>query len=159
MAYMRADLAKRRSISLRQLVHETVMVPEGGSMTQRVVKERTRDLGIELERLMSMRPFPIVKEAVLHGVGVGILLDASFYPSRQLVMRPITEIGEIFHTCLVAPADKSDLRSVRSFIEIAEGEIATSGYTVLGQASEPAHPPKLLGGRASPRWARSVFPS
>lgn len=124
MAYMRADhpLAKRKTISLKQLVNESVIVPEAGSLTLRVVQERTAELGIKLRRMMSMRTFPVVKEAVLHGIGVGILLDASFYPSRNLVMRPIKEIDEVFRTYLVAPADKSDLRFVRSFIEIAEAE-------------------------------------
>lgn len=122
MAYMRAEhpLAKQKTISLKQLVDVSVIVPEDGSLTQRVVKERTAELGIELKRMLAMRTFPVVKEAVLHGIGVGILLDASFYPSRQLVLRPIKEIDEVFRTYLVAPAYKSDLRFVRSFVEIAE---------------------------------------
>ena len=121
MAYIRKEhaLAKRASISLRNLTDEPVIVPEAGSLTQRIVKERTAELGIKLNGMISMRTFPVVKEAVLHGIGVGILLDTSFYPSRQLVLRPINEISEIFRTFLVAPADKSDLRFVRSFIDIA----------------------------------------
>ena len=120
-AYMRQEhpLAKRRSVSLRSLVDEAVIVPEAGSLTQRIVNERAAELGIKLNRLMAMRTFPVVKEAVLHGIGVGILLDASFFPSRQLVLRPIKEINEVYRTFLVAPADKSNLRFVRSFIEIA----------------------------------------
>lgn len=122
MAYMRANhpLAKRKIISLRHLTDEPVIVPEAGSLTQHVVKERAAKFDIELKRIMAMRTFPVVKEAVLHGIGVGILLDASFFPSRQIVTRPIKEITEIFRTYVVAPAEKSDLRFVRSFIEIAE---------------------------------------
>lgn len=123
MAYMRTDhpLSKRKIISLRHLADEPVIVPEAGSLTQRVVKQRAAELGIRLNRMMAMRTFPVVKEAVLHGIGVGILLDASFFPSRQIVTRPIKEITEVFRTYVVAPAEKSDLRFVRSFIEIAEG--------------------------------------
>lgn len=122
MVYMRSEhrLARRKTVSLAQLTEETVIVPEIGSLTQKVVRDRCRELGIELRRLMAMRTFPVVKEAVLQGIGVGILLDASFFPSRQLATRPVKEINEVFRTYLVAPADKSDLRFVRSFIEIAE---------------------------------------
>lgn len=122
-AYMRKEhpLAMRRTVSLRHLADEPVIVPEAGSLTQRIVDERVRELGIRLSRLIAMRTFPVVKEAVLHGIGVGILLDASFYPSRQLVVRPIKEINDVFRTYLVAPADKSNLRFVRSFIEVATG--------------------------------------
>ena len=121
MAYMRKEhpLSKRKSVSLRSLTDEPIIVPEAGSLTQRVVNERAASLGITFNKLMTMRTFPVVKEAVLHGIGVGILLDASFYPSRQLVLKPIKEINEVFRTYLVAPADKSDLRFVRSFIDIA----------------------------------------
>ena len=122
MAYMRHDhvLAKHRSVSLRHLIDEPVIIPESGSLTQRVVRERTAATGIELKRLMTMLTFPVVKEAVMHGIGVGILLDKSFYPSSHVVTRPIREIDDIFRTYLVAPADKSDLHFVRSFIEIAQ---------------------------------------
>ena len=62
MAYMRADhaLAKRKTISLRHLVGESVIVPEAGSLTQRVVKQRAAELDIELIRMMAMRTFPVV---------------------------------------------------------------------------------------------------
>ena len=121
MAYMRKDhqLSRSRSVSLRSLTDEPIIVPEAGSLTQRVVIERAADLGVEFNRLMTMRTFPVVKEAVLHGIGIGILLETSFYPSRQLVLKPIQEINDVFRTYLVAPADKSDLRFVRSFIDIA----------------------------------------
>lgn len=122
MAHMRHDhaLAKRRSISLHHLINEPVIIPESGSLTERVVREHTAAAGIELKRLMTMVTFPVVKEAVMHGIGTGILLDESFYPSSELVTRPIKEIDRVFRTYLVAPADKSDLHFVRSFIEIAQ---------------------------------------
>lgn len=122
MAYMRNDhpLAKRKSVSFRDLVDEPVVIPEEGSLTQRVINEREAKLGLKLKRVMEMTTFPVVKEAVLQGIGIGILLDASFYPSRQIAMRPLRELRDVFRTYLVAPADKSDLRFVRSFIEIAE---------------------------------------
>ncbi len=121
-AYMKRShaLANRRPLSLHDLINETVVLPEAGSLTQKVIHERTAALGIELKRVMTMLTFPVVKEAVMHGIGIGILLDNSFSPSSYLVTRPIKELEDVFRTYMVAPADKSDLHFVRSFIEIAD---------------------------------------
>ena len=66
-------------------------------------------------------PFPraLVKEAVLHGVGIGLLLDDSMSPSSDLVAIDIAEMGETYTNCLVTPNDKRELRFVRSFIDVA----------------------------------------
>lgn len=125
MAYMLAEhtLTRRKSVSFAGLRQTPVILPEVGSLTQRVINERLAERGLALSRIIEMTTFPVVKEAVLHGVGIGILLDHSFFPSRQIAMRPIRELPEIFRTYLVAPADKSDLRLVRSFIAIAEERV------------------------------------
>jgi len=128
MAYMRSDhrFARRKTISLAQLKDEAVVVPETGSLTQRVIGEKLAHHKLTLNRIVELTTFPMVKEAVLEGVGVGILLDRSFYPSPEIVMRPIKEIRDPFRTSLVTPADKSELRFIRSFIEIAEQHAAGS---------------------------------
>lgn len=122
MAYMRADhpLAGRPEISLRELETEPLVLPEAGSLTRRIVGECLAAHGLQLRRMIEMTTFPVVKEAILHGIGVGILLEESFYPSGQLVMRPIRELSESYRTCLVAAADRSELRTVREFIDLAE---------------------------------------
>ncbi|MEO0751603.1 MAG: LysR family transcriptional regulator [Pseudomonadota bacterium] len=127
MAYLRNDhpLAERKSLSLKLLQNLPVIVPEEGSLTQRILKESLQRSKIKLNRVIEMSTFPMVKEAVLHGAGIGILLDRSFYPSRQIAMRSISELSEVFRTFLVAPADKCDLRLVRSFIDIAEEQVAS----------------------------------
>lgn len=122
MVYARREhpFAGLKSVALRDLADEPVIVPEAGSLTQKVLAERLEKNGMKLRRMIEMTTFPVVKEAVLSGIGVGILLDRSFHPSGQIVMRPIREIPEEFRTFLVTPSDRNDLRIVRSFIAIAE---------------------------------------
>ncbi|WP_305849844.1 LysR substrate-binding domain-containing protein [Stappia sp. TSB10GB4] len=125
MAYLRGEhpLARQKTLSLRDLAQECVVLPEGGSLTRRAVSQALARNGLALDRVMEMTSYPVVKEAVLHGVGVGLLLGASFFPSRQLVVRPIAEMPEAYRTVLVTPADKRALRIVRAFIDVAEESV------------------------------------
>jgi LysR family transcriptional regulator, low CO2-responsive transcriptional regulator len=121
LAYVRRDhpLAERSEVSLRELAGEPVILPEDGSFTQRVVNRHMSELGLSFLRILKTTTFPVVKEAVLHGIGVGLFLEDSLYPSSNLVAIPVTEMPESYRNCVVTPADKRDLRLVRSFIDVA----------------------------------------
>ncbi|HUC66686.1 MAG TPA: LysR family transcriptional regulator [Stellaceae bacterium] len=123
-AYVRRGhpLAGRKRVSLRDLADQIVIVPEDGSLTQRLLHRKCAELGVKLTSLLKTTTFPLVKEAVLHGVGVGLLLDDSMFPSTNLVALDIAEMQETYTNCLVTPADKRELRFVRSFIDVA-GEV------------------------------------
>ncbi|WP_166443734.1 LysR family transcriptional regulator [Rhabdaerophilum calidifontis] len=114
-------LAARPALSLADLAREPVVLPEEGSLTQRVVHRALGEHGLRLERVVEMTAFPVVKEAVLHGIGIGILLEDSVFPTEDLVLRPIVELAMPFRTDLATPEDKRDLHFVRAFIEVASG--------------------------------------
>lgn len=122
LAYVRQDsrLAGKKTISLAEMASEYVLLPEDGSLTQRVVSEKLALLGLVFPRTMKTTTFPVLKEAVLHGIGVGILLENTLYPSASLVGIPITEMPETYMDCVVTQSDKSDLRLVRSFLDCAQ---------------------------------------
>jgi DNA-binding transcriptional LysR family regulator len=112
-------LAGSKRISLRDLKDKTVIVPEDGSLTQRLLHRKCAELGVTLSSLVKTTTFPLVKEAVLHGVGVGLLLDDSMSASTNLIAMDVAEMPETYTNCLVTPVDKRELRFVRSFIDVA----------------------------------------
>jgi len=120
-AYVRRGhpLAHRRKLFLRELAQETVIVPEDGSLTQRLLQQKCRQLGVTLTRLVKTTTFPVVKEAVLHGVGIGLLLDDSMSASSELIGLEIADMGETYTNYLLTPSDKRELRFVSSFIGVA----------------------------------------
>ncbi len=120
-AHVRRDhpLARRRRLSLGDLRDTTVIVPEDGSLTQRLLHRKCAELGITLPRVLKTTTFPLVREAVLHGVGAGLLLDHSMSASTDLVAIDIVEMHESYTNCLLTPADKRELRFVSTFIEAA----------------------------------------
>lgn len=113
-------ILKMRPLRLADLADRPLVLPEDGSLTQRVVLARARALGVTLNKVVKMNSYPVVKEAVLHDVGIGIVLEHSFFPDAKLAERRIADFSETFKTFLVTPADKRDLRFVRSFISVAE---------------------------------------
>jgi len=112
-------LARRSRISLADLARHAVIVPEDGSLTQRVVLSKAREHGVELTRVIKTSTFPMVKEAVLHGIGVGLMLSDGQFPSRNLKALKVREMQETYNHCLVVPAEKGNLRLVQGFVEAA----------------------------------------
>lgn len=115
-------LAERKMLSFQDLQSETLILPEDGSLTQRMIKDKLDATGQTFSRIIRTTTFPVVKEAVLHGAGVGILLEDSLYPSSNLVARPIREMPETYRDCIAIPAEKTDLRLIKSFLDVASVE-------------------------------------
>ena len=120
-AFVRTDhpLASRKSVTLKTLASEVVIVPEDGSLTQRVMNRKTAEYGMERPRYLKAATFPLVKEAVLHGCGVAVMLEDGQYPSTSLASLPIRDMAETYDIAMVTPHTKRDLRLVRSFWDVA----------------------------------------
>ena len=113
-------LADRVSVSLQDLAEETVLVPEEGSYPSKLIARKLKQHALQFPRRMRTTTFPVMKEAILHGVGVGIFLADSGFPGDGLLSLPVDELQERYETQLVVPRDKWDLRIVRSFSDLAE---------------------------------------
>jgi len=112
------SLAKRRSVSLRDVQNEVLLLPERGSLTERVVGRAFLDHSIKRSRVVRTTTFPVMKEAILQGVGVGIFLEGSGIKEDRLVEVPIAELPEVFRTCLVVPKSKMEFELVRQFANL-----------------------------------------
>ncbi len=114
-----SPLANRASLSLDDLAKDTIILPENGSLTERIVREALVKHGVQFQRTIKMTTFPLMCEAVLQGAGSAIFLSNSGLISSGLVEVPVVELTEEHETAVVAPKDRSRLRLVKAFIEIA----------------------------------------
>ncbi|WP_254683649.1 LysR family transcriptional regulator substrate-binding protein [Phaeobacter inhibens] len=114
-----SPFAKRDILSFKDLQAETVILPETGSLTERVVREAQLKSGVRLQRTITMSTFPLMCEAVLQGAGIAIFLSESGLISRGLAEVPIAELTQQHETAVVAPKDRAKLRLVKAFIGIA----------------------------------------
>jgi molybdate transport repressor ModE-like protein len=112
--------ARKKSICLSELSNETLLLPELGSLTQRIVSKAMKDNCLILERTIRTTTFPVMKEAILQGVGVGIFLEGSATMNEALACIPIQELPDAYQSCVVVPKDKHDLRLVQSFLSLLE---------------------------------------
>ena len=83
-------LAQADQISLTDLRAETIVLPEDGSLTMRVFQRKIGALGLEFPRMIQMTSFPMVKEAVLHGLGVAS--SCATRSSRAAIWRRSTSV-------------------------------------------------------------------
>lgn len=114
-----SPLAQRPKLRFADLMDQTIILPEHGSLTQRVVSNALRKHGTAFPRTIRMTTFPLMCEAVLQGVGVAIFLGNSGLIAQGLVTVPIAELDQLHEVAIVAPKDRARLRLVRAFIEIA----------------------------------------
>ncbi|MEO0923826.1 MAG: LysR family transcriptional regulator [Pseudomonadota bacterium] len=111
-------LASRNAVSLNDLVPETLLLPETGSLTQRIVTGALKKSGLTMRRIVKVTSFPVMKEAILEGLGVGIFLENSAQKESQLREVRIEELNREHETSLVIPNYKLDLRQTQSFLRI-----------------------------------------
>ena len=118
--YLRKDhpLASRNVVCLKDLVPETLLLPEAGSLTQRVVTGALKRNGLTIRRIVKVTSFPVMKEAILEGLGVGIFLENSAQKDTKLHEVRIEELTREHETSLVVPNYKLDLRLTQSFLRI-----------------------------------------
>jgi len=121
VVYCRNDhlFAKRTKISLADLTQETVIVPEKGSLTRRLLEQACHRYDISLNRLATMTTFPLMCEAVLQGIGVALFLQNSSLIKDNLCEIGIEEMPEARRTYLIATKDRTRLKLVSEFIHAA----------------------------------------
>lgn len=108
-------LAAQKSVSLHALATETLILPERGSLTQKVVSKALKRWMISPRRQLVTTTFPVMKEAILHRVGVGIFLADAAAAHENLAQVPIDELDEIYEIDAASPKHKVGLRLVKSF--------------------------------------------
>ena len=109
-------LSGKHSVSLKDLVPETLIVSEKESLTRRVLEDACHTYQIELKRIVTMTTFPLIYEAVLQGVGVAVFLRDSSLIKTAVAEIPIRELDKQHKTYLIATKDRVRLKLVRELI-------------------------------------------
>jgi len=108
-------LAKQDSISLQDLEDETLILPEEGSLTARITFKAISAAGVRPRRTLRLTTFPLMKEAVLEGVGIALFLKDATAPTPGIVWRPVVQLDETFPLALAVPKGKEELGLVKAF--------------------------------------------
>lgn len=119
--YCPADhpFAKLTSVSLNDLGQETLIIPEKGSLTRRLLEQTCRHHNIKLNRVVTMTTFPLMCEAVLQEIGVALFLRGSSLIRDNIAEVGIRELAQQQMTYLIATKDRARLKLVSEFTNIA----------------------------------------
>lgn len=115
----RHPFVQRSEVCLADLVSETLIVPEKGSLTRRVFENACRSHGVNLSRIVTMTTFPLMCEAVLQGIGVALFLKDSSLIREDIAEVPIKEFAAPQKTYLLATKDRIRLKLVGEFLKAA----------------------------------------
>jgi hypothetical protein len=97
----------------------------------------------------------VVKEAILHDIGAGFMLEDGQFDSTNLVSLEIEEMREKYRVCLVTPQEKRGLRLVSSFCDaVLDAILFSARYGVAIRWGREGPTETLTRHRAVPRSNR-----
>lgn len=88
VAFSRIDhrLAQAKSVSLTQLVAETLVIREVGSITRKLLEQALSAAGLPMGDVLEVDSREAVQAAVLAGLGVGVAAEDEFLDDPQLTL-------------------------------------------------------------------------
>ncbi|MFJ3487248.1 LysR substrate-binding domain-containing protein [Pseudomonas sp. NPDC090202] len=120
--------ATRDSITLADLHDTPLVLREPGSVTRQVVEEEMNRLGLKIRPAIQVEGREAAREAVVVGIGVGVVSAAEFGADSRVVALPITDCTRRMSETLVCLPDQSSRRVVATFLQMVN---ETLGHAVL----------------------------
>jgi aminoethylphosphonate catabolism LysR family transcriptional regulator len=140
-AFMRKDhhLAKKKTIKLKDLDGQPVVLREQGSTTRLAFEEALAAAGVTIDPVMEIGSREAVWLAVARGIGIGVVSDIEYIPHPDLLYVPISN-ANIFTTAHVnCLTERKDTRLIGAFFDVCR-ELVAQGSAGLGNQ----HPENAL---------------
>ena len=128
LVFMSADhrLARRKSVRLEELAGEPFVARELGSTTRRAFEAATKAKGIALRTIIEIGSREAIREAVIHGIGIGYVSEAEFIHDAKLHAVRIAN-AEIFTAAhVVVLRKRQHSRIIKAFLDLVRGALQNS---------------------------------
>ncbi|MDX8502167.1 LysR substrate-binding domain-containing protein [Mesorhizobium captivum] len=121
IAFVSADhpLAARKSLTLKQLAQEPLVMRERGSKTRKKLEDLAAALNIELKPAIEAEGREAVREIVASGAGVGFVSAAEFGHDSRLAPISINAPETLMDEALICLRERSGGKLVRAFLDTA----------------------------------------
>ncbi|WP_217597682.1 LysR family transcriptional regulator [Cohnella sp. GbtcB17] len=113
-------------IGIEDLQGQSFLVHEGGSTSRRLSERWAADNGLNWQIRMELGAIETIKEAVKHGMGIGILPRRSARReelSGELVLRELPGKVSVRRICLVYRKEDIPVRQAAAFIDFMRGKL------------------------------------
>ena len=118
--------AGRRSIKLKDLQDERMVVREQGSTTRKALELELQSAGVRPKVVMEIGSRELIREAVLQGVGLAAVSTVEYVPGPGLHMVPISDAKIFTYAHLLCLRERRAARMVSAFFDAA-GPVAEVG--------------------------------
>jgi aminoethylphosphonate catabolism LysR family transcriptional regulator len=112
-------LAKRRSIKLRELQDQDMIVRAEGSSTRATFDAALKRSGVSIRRVLETDSREAVLRAVAHGIGIGVITESEFMPLEGVKAVPIEDTQMFTYAHMVCLAERRNRPLISAFMDIA----------------------------------------
>lgn len=110
--------AQRASIRVKELEGEGVILREEGSTTRKALDDALKRAGVTPRIVMEIGSREAIREAVIMGVGVGIVSEKEYIPNPAIRMVRVSDAEMYTHAHVVCLEERRSARLVKAFLEI-----------------------------------------
>ena len=110
--------AGRSSICLSDLEDTPLVLREIGSVTRQTLEEEMSQAGLRMRAAIQVEGREAAREAVVFGIGVGVVSAAEFGSDSRVIALPITDCKRRLTETLVCLQEQSSRRVVATFLDI-----------------------------------------
>ncbi|RVD65062.1 LysR substrate-binding domain-containing protein, partial [Mesorhizobium sp. M7A.F.Ca.ET.027.03.2.1] len=112
-------LAAKKSLTLKQLAQESLVMRERGSKTRQKLEDLAAASKIELRPAIEAEGREAVREIVASGAGIGFVSAAEFGQDSRLVPITIDAPETLMDEALICLRERSGGKLVRAFLDMA----------------------------------------
>ncbi len=110
--------AGRKSIRIKDLDGEGLILREIGSTTRKALEEALEQAGVAPRVLMEIGSREAIREAVIKGVGIGAVSEIEYIPDPALCMLRVRDADMFTHAHVVCLEERRGARLVEAFLGI-----------------------------------------
>ncbi len=116
-----SPLAKRKSVSLKDLAHQPLVVREAGSHTRELMARAFQSLNLRWTVAIEVEGREACFEAVAEGLGVAIVSEGELPRDKRIAAVAIADRIDPMSEWLVHLKSRTNLRLVQALVELAAG--------------------------------------
>lgn len=119
-------LSKRRTIKLRELQEQHMIVRAEGSSTRATFDAALKRSGVSIRPVLETDSREAVLRAVASGIGVGVITDSEFMPLEGVKAIPIDDTQMFTYAHMVCLAERKNRPLISAFMEIVAKRTSAS---------------------------------
>lgn len=113
-------LVKRKAIHINDLNGEEFVMREQGSGTRKAFEDTLKSKSITIKTSVEMRSREAVREAVIQGLGLGVVANTAYQPGPGLVLLNVEGFDAHTFTRLICRVERRNSPLIANFLQTAQ---------------------------------------